>query len=180
MLGDASSNKFVPDEEVIDSLAAESVNLFGLNFGSTPFADSITDLGGTVFDGGTTPEEIIAAVTAGIEDTLSVYSEVTIDDLMGGDPLIDVSTACVSADTGTCSGAVASGDYDRSVDRSFDFDVTFTRLEEGNANFDTFALVDGGIVATEADSFGAIPLPAAGWLLIAGLGGLAAMRRRKA
>ena len=29
------------------------------------------------------------------------------------------------------------------------------------------------------DGFGVIPLPAAGWLLLAGVGGLAAMRRRK-
>ncbi len=56
--------------------------------------------------------------------------------------------------------------------------------------FDTHALVDGGIVASEADDFGGsgpgggggggtgggggagVPLPATAWLLLAGLGGI--------
>jgi hypothetical protein len=91
----------------------------------------------------------------------------------------------MSADTGTCVGSDAVGTYDRSTDRTFEFDVTFTRMAAGDASFDTFALVDGGIVAREADRFpgdggpAVVPLPAAGWLLIAGLGGLFAAKRRK-
>ena len=37
----------------------------------------------------------------------------------------------------------------------------------------------GGGSKSGYDGFGVIPLPAAGWLLLAGVGGLAAMRRRK-
>lgn len=43
---------------------------------------------------------------------------------------------------------------------------------EGNARIDDIT------VSYDDPPIGAVPLPAAGWLLIAGLGGLAAMRRR--
>lgn len=47
--------------------------------------------------------------------------------------------------------------------------VTFSGTERGNRRIDDLGL--------EAPS--AVPLPAAGWLMVAGLGGLAALRRRK-
>jgi hypothetical protein len=43
--------------------------------------------------------------------------------------------------------------------------------DQGNARFDTLAL--------SYDDMPPVPLPAAGWMLIAGIGGLAALRRRK-
>jgi len=166
-------------------IADNDINLVGLAYrGATSSVQSTYGdvLGAEVFAASTSAAGIIADVTAGITAGFAEYSEVTVDDLLGGDPLIDVSAVCVSADTGICNGAVAEGDYDRSVDRTFEFDVTFERLAEGDTSFFTYALVDGGIVASEFDEFGGsvIPLPAAGWMLLAGIGGLAAMRRKKA
>jgi hypothetical protein len=44
-----------------------------------------------------------------------------------------------------------TGTYDRSVNRTFDFDVMFTGVTAGTYSFDIVALVDGRQVATESD-----------------------------
>ncbi|MEM8629708.1 MAG: vWA domain-containing protein [Pseudomonadota bacterium] len=178
--------------DAIAALDLFSVDLFGLDFtsGGGSFSDAIETLGGDAFESGTDPEDIVDAIVEGIVTGLGEYSEVTVGDLGDGLPEIQVTTVCVDADEGICDGALAVGEFDRSEDRSFEFDVTFTRVAEGDTAFNTFALVDGGIVAVEADSFGddlppppppvdVIPLPAAGWLLLAGLGGLGYMGRRR-
>ncbi len=192
VLSDASM-KGTDEATVIASMLDKDVTLVGLQFGGSCFSgepgecsltQSIIALGGTAYDGGTSPQDIVDAITAGIVGGFSEYSEVTVGDLGNGDPLIDVSTVCLTADDGLCVGASAVGTYNRTKDRTFTFDVTFTRTGAGDTAFDTYALVDGAIVAKEADRFGGglapIPLPAAGWLLIASLGGLGLIRRRKA
>ena len=42
--------------------------------------------------------------------------------------------------------------YDRSIDRTFTFDVTFTAVSPGSYNFSIPVLVDGGTMATEQDN----------------------------
>jgi len=181
-LGDAP-NKLPPNAaSTIASLAAADVSVIGLEFGPGTFTASITAIGGTAFSGGTSPASIAAAIIAGVSASFAEYARVTVGDLDGGLPLIDVSTTCISAAAGgSCIGSDAVGDYTRAAARSFEFDVTFTRLAAGDAAFDTFALVDGRIVATEADRFGGegtVPVP--GTLLLLGIGflGFALARRR--
>ena len=73
------------------------------------------------------------------------------------------------------------GAFNRSVDRTFDFDVTFTGVTPGTYNFDIYGTVDGARVATERDHIVVGSVPDAGstlMLLAGGLGLLAALRRR--
>ena len=164
-------------------LTAANAKLVGIRFGSNAtFDTSVTGLGGSVFLSSTSPDAIAAAITAGITAGLAKYSTVTVDDLGGGSGIIDVDTRCVSADSGACVGADAVGTYDRSKERTFEFDVTFTRLAGGDLTFDTYAIVDRGIVATERDTFGTTfttPEPATLVLMGVSLLGIGAARRRR-
>ena len=161
------------------ALGANNVDLIGVNFGS--IAGDITALGGDVFASSTAPGDIANAIISGITGSLAEYDEVTVGDLGAGAPGIGLDVVCVSADIGTCVGDTATGDYDRSIARTFEFDVTFTRLAGGLSAFDTHALVDGGIVASEADRFpfGATVVPVPGTLLLLAFGllGLGFTRR---
>lgn len=200
VLGDAAfKNDLVTDAAAAQSLLDNDVTLIGLRFSnlsrSDPdsddltFAESVTDLGGISYATGTDPGDIVAAILAAISASFETYTTVSVDDFGAGLPEITVSVVCTSADagldgTGACVGADAVGSYDRSAERTFTFDVTFTRTGPGDASFVTCATVDGACVAREFDRFrdgpSEVPLPAGVWLLIGGLGGLAAMKRRAA
>lgn len=174
----------LPDATVAANLAAANVKLLGLDVGGGYFSTSLEELGGTPTSSGTGATEILDKILAAISTGFASYSSVSVGDLDVGDPLIDVTAVCTGADIGTCSGSTAIGTYDRSVDRTFSFDVTFTRKASGSAAFDTYALVDGGIVARESDSFrdggpSPVPLPASGLLLLGGMGAVAALRKRR-
>ncbi len=193
-LGDANFKSGAETEaSAIAALDAANVTLLGLTYGSG-FTSSIQSLidgsanGGIVSASGS---DLADFVEDAIDATFATYNTVSVGDLGGGLPGVGVSAVCTSSDAGldglgACAGDSAVGDFDRSVDRTFTFDVTFTGLEEGLHSFDTFALVDGGIVAREADRITVgdpgepMPLPGSLALLGLGLTCLAGRRRRRA
>ena len=175
------------------ALADNNITFIGLDFRNmtrsdfggidpTVLADAT---GGAIYTASIDPATIVTAILDSITASFLTYSSVGVSDLGGGLPGVAVSSVCVSADGTPCSGATATGSWDRSVARSFEFDVTFTALAEGTHVFDTYALVDGGIVATEADKIfvgeGVTTVPEPGTLALfgAGLLGMGLMRRRR-
>jgi hypothetical protein len=118
-----------------------------------------TATGGTYYPG-INSAGIVAAIQAAISTSFANYGNVSLDTSEA------VLNNVVSAAFVPLGGY--TGSFDRSVARTFSFDVTFTGVKPGTDNFHIYATVDGGQVAAEADIFTvAAPEPSA--ILLFGL-----------
>jgi hypothetical protein len=162
-------------------LNANGVTLESINVGS----GGLNDLGqfngaGSLYADGVAgnyfvnanPATLTATIEAAIGSAFLNYNNVTLQ-LFGAPAGVGL----------LFTPATYSGVFDRSVDRDFGFDLTFTGLTPGAYNFGINALVDGGIIATEADSItvlgGGVPEPASWAMMITGFGITGVLLRRR-
>ncbi len=169
----------VTQADAIAALTGENITVHALDAGSldsTGQATAITAAtGGTLGNLGAGTGAVTASILAAIDATFASYSTVSLGVTAGAD--------CVSVSTDPTS---YNGDFTRENSHDFTFDVTFTGTSVGSCDFGINALVDGGIVATEKDSFvvtgggpAPVPLPASLPLLLGALLGSGAFLRRR-
>jgi len=148
----------VTETQAIDALVAQTIKVMALDVGSLNYygqAQRIADATGGRYYSGIAVDQIVADIQSAIITSFQTYNTVS----LGTDMVPAGLTVTVEPPSYT-----GEGPYDRSIERTFTFDVTFTALSPGSFNFSIPVLVDGGTMATEQDTivvggFLGFPLP---------------------
>lgn len=173
---DPSGPTAVTEEGATAALEAANIEVEAISVGAnrldlTGQATRITEATGGALYSGISTSNIVQTIKNAITTAISTYSTVALDlsEVPAG---LHVGVAPVEY----------SGAYDRSIERTFEFDVTFTGVTPGAYAFDIYGTVDGGRIATESDRIkvgDAVPEPTTVLLFGAGLLGFAGLGRRR-
>jgi hypothetical protein len=120
-------------------IAVQAVSTGG-NLDSTGQATRISTATGGAYFASVDTASLVATITSAITTAVTSYTSVGLD-LTG-----------VPAGVAVTTSPTQVGSFDRSIERSFDFEVTFTGVAEGSYDFEIYGTVDRGRVATEKDS----------------------------
>jgi hypothetical protein len=167
----------------LTALNAEGIRVIAVDSGSNPggttsINDAANGVPATAITGPTggasavLGSDIVSLIQGLLTTSFASYSNVTLD--------LSEVPAGLSA---FLVPANYTGAFTRDIDRLFGFNLGFTGLLPGVYDFNVYALVDGGRVATELEHIvvtgAAVPLPGAAWLMITGLAGIGALTRRR-
>lgn len=177
--GTAPSDGKVTEAQATAALVNQGINVQAISVGfaqlnSSGQAQRIANAtGGTLFNG-ISVANLVATITDAITTSVTTYNTVGID--------VSEVPAGVGVNVVPSSHV---GTFDRTVERTFEFDITFTGVTPGTYDFNVYGTVDGGRVATEEDSITvrarSTGVPDGGHamlLLAASMGALGVVRRR--
>jgi hypothetical protein len=126
---------------VAQGIAVQAVSVGYNQLDAYGQATRIASATGGAFFSGIDTSTLVDTINDAITNAVSTYTNVGLD-----------LSAVPAGVTVSAVPSSATGSFDRSVDRTFDFAVTFTGVTEGSYDFDIYGTVDGGRVAMESDS----------------------------
>jgi hypothetical protein len=133
----------VTEAQAIAALVAKTIKVLALDVGSlneTGQAQRIADATSGQYYSGIDVNQIVTKIQDAIITSFETYNTVSL-----GTSLVPVGlTASISPPSYT-------GTFDRSIDRIFTFNATFTAVSPGSYSFSIPVLVNGGTMATEQD-----------------------------
>ena len=167
----------VTETTATNALLANDISVYSANATSGPGLDQsgqatrISNATGGSYFGTFNPADFTTTISANLTSSLSSYSSV------------GLTGVGVPSGVSVAFGSPIFGALDRSIERTFTFDVTFTGVTAGTYDFDIAALLSGSAkIASEHDHIvvgagtGSVPEPASLSLLALGLA--AACKRR--
>lgn len=176
---DPSGSSGTTEAQATAALQAQSIKVEAIDVGALDAlgqATRITAATGGSLSTGINNSTIVAAITSAITSSFNTYSTVG----------LDLSEVPAGVGASVVPGSI-TGSFDRSVDRTFNFDLTLTGNTAGTYDFNVYGAVDGGRVATENDHLvvhdvSGPTVPDGGstiLLLSSALAGLVALRGRR-